>query len=478
MRFDDRLTTVLGLAAEAPRDRVVQWRQLVELVARGAGASDPELLARALARITELHGEIPDAVRSSAARAIASPTVPTALIAIFAADRSEVAAPLLASAELDQAGWDEIRQAASLEVRQLVDTLSPPLLTTPVPVSAEPKPPAAIPHPDPAEPGLFRWECDASGAIDWVEGVPRAALVGRSLALELQRPFDLQLAFADERLAPATGAMAGNWLWSGSPRFLARSGRFAGYSGVARLDRAQPARSAQGEDGARRDRGGLPAPLDREALRELLHELRTPLTAIIGFGEIIEGQFLGPAHLAYRNRASEIVRQARRLLGATEDLDLAAKLNSGRLAPGPGARVDALLFSLTAAIAPSLAERGLVFTALSRADEEFCELEGGLAERLLRRFVDAVIEASEAGEQPQLVVDMIGNQLAFAIDRPRSTFGVAEEALLDPAFDVGQGSALGLGFSLRLVRGLASVAGGRLDVAPDRLILLLPARRA
>ena len=60
----------------------------------------------------------------------------------------------------------------------------------------------------------------------------------------------------------------------------------------------------------------------------------------------------------------------------------------------------------------------------------------------------------------------------------RSTFGIAEEALLDPAFDVGQGSALGLGFSLRLVRGLASVAGGRLDVAPDRLILLLPARRA
>jgi hypothetical protein len=66
-------------------------------------------------------------------------------------------------------------------------------------------------------------------------------------------------------------------------------------------------------------------------LRELMHELRTPLNAIIGFGEIIEGQYLGPAHRAYRERATEIVRQARSLSDAVDNLDLAARLRSGRL---------------------------------------------------------------------------------------------------------------------------------------------------
>ena len=48
-------------------------------------------------------------------------------------------------------------------------------------------------------------------------------------------------------------------------------------------------------------------PLDEDALRELIHELRTPLTAIIGFAEIIDGQYLGPAEHSYRERAAEIV---------------------------------------------------------------------------------------------------------------------------------------------------------------------------
>jgi hypothetical protein len=46
--------------------------------------------------------------------------------------------------------------------------------------SGQAYPPPAAPEPV-TVPGLFRWECDASGQIGWVEGAPRGALIGRSL---------------------------------------------------------------------------------------------------------------------------------------------------------------------------------------------------------------------------------------------------------------------------------------------------------
>src|SRR5206468_2412410 len=69
---------------------------------------------------------------------------------------------------------------------------------------------------------------------------------------------------------------------------------------------------------------------DPDSLRELVHEIKTPLNAIMGFAEIIEGQYLGPADRGYRERASEIGRQARLLLTAIDDLDFAAKVHSAK----------------------------------------------------------------------------------------------------------------------------------------------------
>ncbi len=98
----------------------------------------------------------------------------------------------------------------------------------------------------------------------------------------------------------------------------------------------------------RRRRAGAAAAADAEALRETIHEIKTPLNAIIGFAEIIDGQYLGPAHRNYRHRAAEIVAQARTLLAAIEDLDFAARLQAR--GPGDGAATD------LADVLPPLAE--------------------------------------------------------------------------------------------------------------------------
>jgi len=442
LRFDDRLSTVLGLSAQAPRDRAVQWRQLVELVARGAGATDPSLLRRALGRITEIAPELPLAVRTAAASAIAGPSLPITLVAVFARDEPQVAEPLLDRLELDEQAWATIRSAASPEVRAFMDARRP---------AGASLDQVSGPQRAPASPtGLFRWECGPDGAIDWVEGAPRAALIGQSLRTAVPQRFEAMQPFADaELLLAGEGAHAGLWQWSGEPRFLPGSGRFAGYSGVARRreSQAQPAPAPATMD----------LPVDHDSLRELIHELRTPLTAIIGFGEIIEGQFLGPAHRAYRDRAGEIVRQARLLLAAVEDLDLAAKLRSGRMPAGEGAAMAPLVEVFADRLTVSLHDPAAR-----------CALEGGLASRLLERFVKAVLAAATEEEKLALSLDRAHPNVAIAIDRPAATLALDEGALLQP------NTPAGLGFSLRLIRGLALTVGGNLVIEPGRFVLLLP----
>jgi len=449
LRFDDRLSTVLGLTAEAPRDRAVQWRQLVELVARGAGGSDPVLLFRALSRIAELGPEVPTTVRSAAARAIAGPDVPAKLIALFAADSADVAAPLLGAAELNEQGLAMVRAAASPAVRELIDTLRPPELAAQSP--AVPLPAAPPIQAKPTEAPLFHWECGPTGEIDWVEGVPRGAVIGRSIRTALPRRFDAMQPFADEPIGLAEhGAVAGEWRWSGQPRFLPGSGRFAGYSGVAAREQASAAAASPPPS-------SVAFPIDHDSLRELIHELRTPLTAIIGFGEIIEGQFLGPAHRAYRDRAGEIVRQARLLLAAAEDLDLAAKLRSGRLPAGEGTAIAPLLESMKSQV-----------DVIMREPAVRCGLEPGLAQRLLSRFVEA-IAGTAPNQRLRLVVERVGEQACLGLERPAATLALTEDQLLRPD------APGGLGFALRLIRGLAQTVGGSLDIGPERFVLCLPA---
>ncbi len=524
MRFDDRLATVLAQPVGSPRDRAIRWRQLVDLVARSGGKGDPALIAQAIDAIRTHGVQLSEDLRAATARAIAGLPVPLPLLEVFAADRLAVAAPLLAAVPLDAAAVAVLRNAASDEVRPFLDTLAPPSRppakpiqpeTAPPPVKAQPEPSAKPPpktEPVPSisevvarierlrssreraaasvgqraaaagSPSLFRWECDPSGEIDWVEGAPRGPLVGRSIATAdvdegvddcVERSFSIRAPFRDCLLELGEdGLLAGKWVISGVPAFAPSDGRFIGYRGVARRD--EPEETDSAIPVAERALG--PVSPDHDSLREMIHEIKTPLNAIIGFAEIIDGQYFGPAHSRYRERAAEIVANARSLLEAAEDLDFAARLQSDRSRPGEGTDLQSFFPAFADAFVARAARLNIVLEIHAPGAGGRCALDPELMERLLRRFTDAVLSATAGGESLAFQVQQIRKSWAFSITRPKATLLAGKDELLDPEFNIGDAdrALLGLGFSLRLVNGLIGIAGGSLEIADDRFTVSVP----
>ncbi len=512
MRFDDRLRTVMMQPVADAHDRTVRWRKLVDLLSRPHDDIDPALLEAALTMVQSGLRDVPKAVRAATVRSIAGRAAEPRLVAVFAADRLEVAAPLLAAAPLDEAGWATVLSAASREVAAFVASLRGDSLVESRP-STEPELPEAVegppsigemvariekaksrreaaadqkPHDEeqpheplpavspPSTPGMFRWECDPSGQIAWVEGAPRGALIGRNLPggegapRELVRAFADRLPFEDAALALPTPALEGDWRLSGIPAFSPSDGRFLGYRGIARREGTVPASQP----------APASAPADTDALRETIHEIKTPLNAIIGFAEIIDGQYLGPAHRNYRQRAAEIVGQARMLLAAIEDLDFAARLQRGE-----GGRAPCELAEILPPIAEKFANQALARDVRLRIVTSLgllrCAIEPALAAKLLERLIGAAVEAAPDGQQVEVDVRDAGKQLVISVTRPLSTRHLSDEEVMDPAVqgDGETASRLGLGFTLRLVRGLARLAGGDLKLGPAEFQLLIPAAR-
>lgn len=351
----------------------------------------------------------------------------------------------------------------------------------------------AVPPPTPAEAvESFRWETGSDGVILWVEGAPRGPLIGQGIAsiAELgQHGVDGQAAGAYEKRAPfrdarlsvaGQGAVSGDWRISGVPFFDYHSGSFLGYRGTARRPRLDEVARA---DSWAKVHGVFGTDLPADSLRQLIHELRTPLNAIVGFAQMIEGQYMGPAGEGYRTRAAEIMEQAGRLLSAIDDLDTAARIETSKLtlAEQPVDAV-ALLWRLHDAYERVASIRGARIAIEIARDLPPAKVELGAAERMFARILAATIGLAGEGETISAAMTMgqLGprSMLCFQIDRPAAIAGREPPALLDPGYspdgDWPAAPALGLGFSLRLVRNLAEAVGGALVIGTERFMLYLP----
>ncbi len=329
------------------------------------------------------------------------------------------------------------------------------------------------PHPvrDDA-PESLKFETDADGVIRWVEGVARGAFVGLSIA-RAAAPGGIgvdgiaagacrqRARFVDAHLV-ASGS-AGTWLISGVPGFDAATGRFTGYRGTGRRPRGA-------------ELPGTPhstAPT-ADSLRQLVHELRTPTNAIAGFAEMIEHQMLGPVPTPYRGHASAILGQARALLGAIDDLDIAARIEAQALPQSPSAvPLRPLLERLVAECRPLADERGAVL-ALPHADA-VVHGDPRAVERLIARLLATVVAVAQRGERIAIKAKVKAEGVvSITIDRPSALSHDDAQTLFDLEDDGHAGALLGTGFSLRLARNLAAELGGSFAIGEHRLTLRLP----
>ena len=364
---------------------------------------------------------------------------------------------------------ENLRQDRQFVPQEPAPTAAPVAAVAPAPSAPRPRRAAEVPSP------LFRWECGPSGEIAWVEGVPRGPVIGRSLAQpgehngvdpRIQRAFAVRAPFREATLlVSGEGPAAGEWKMSGVPAFEPMDGRFAGYRGVA---------VRAGENGPEEFESAYRKDLDEDALRELVHELKTPLNAIIGFAEIIDGQYLGPAEAIYRNRAAEIVSQGRLLLSAIEDLDIAAQLRSSPAFADGSTDLNALLTALLPDFKDRAARRGAQFdVALSRSPA-IATLDKTVLERLLKRFCSALIDVADPRERLSASVDCDVGQCMVSLNRPEAMRTISESQLFGREGE--SKDLLASGFSLKLARGIAQTVGGDLRVTGEKIALVLPRR--
>ncbi len=545
MRFDDRIATVIALPASDAAARAAKWRQLVDLLAQRRDPEPSEEVEAAYAFMVAHRDDVDFLTRQEVARSLTGRDIAPRLLGFFAEDHGSVAAPIVAGARLSEEEWIDLLPLLSPTARGLlrhrrdlgrmveraltsfgssdfvlsgtVDASAPKTRRAeprPVPppaleggeaqirelvarIEAFRKARSEVPREEDAPPGgqaeEFRWETGSDGAILWVDGAPRSALVGQSIANIAERGqygVDGQAAGAFEKRAPfrdarfsvvGHGPAAGDWRISGVPFFDPRSGAFMGYRGSARRPRVDEVARAQAA--AEQGSGLFGTDLQADSLRQLIHELRTPLNAIIGFAELIDGQYMGPADDRYRTRAAEIMSQASRLLSAVDDLDTAARIETSRISFDESS-VDAvaLLCRLHDAYERVASQRNSRIAIEISRDLPPAKVEQGAAERMFARMLAATIGLAQEGETIGATMGLgdLGRKrmLCLSIDRPRAIAGLNEAALLDPGYspegDWPGAPALGLGFALRLVRNLAEAVGGALVIGHTRFSLYLP----
>ncbi len=399
------------------------------------------------------------------------------------APTSREAAGARAAGEFDAAGVGGERS----QIRQLVEKIERFTSTSRV------RQPSPLLPPEEEQPvcDSFPFETDADGAMIWVGDACRTALVGISIAQpalpgetgpdgHVAGAFARRSSFQHGRLHIGEGLYAGEWRLSAVPFFDPASGRFQGFRGQARRplmhETPHPVRPAMGPD----NRPSL------DSMRQVVHELRTPLNAILGFAEIIEQQLFGPAGVHYREMAANILSDARRLLTAFDEIDLAARASAASAATALPSRTEPVdLTGITDQLTQLYEDQRSGKPRLrisASANLPQAQAEPAQCERMVQHLVRTLVSLAGEDETVQgaiwLQPDGVGGRLILGFDRPARLCGLEEHEMLDPGYgndgDWPDAPLLGLGFSLRLVRSLAQAQGGTLRIENERLLLELP----
>jgi PAS domain S-box-containing protein len=197
-------------------------------------------------------------------------------------------------------------------------------------------------------------------------------------------------------------------------------------------------------------------------LAVMSHELRTPLNAIAGYVDLLELELHGPLTDAQREDIARLKRSQETLKRLIEDVLGFAKLESGRLEYRyETVRLDELLDSLDAFVAPRLSKKGLSYRFLPCGTDLTVSTDRGKVEQIVLNLLSNAVKFTDSGsidiqcgvDDERINIRVIDSGRGIAadlLDTIFEPFVQADRSLTRTA----EGTGLGLSISRQLARGM------------------------
>lgn len=492
MTLDDRLRTVLDVAADSGEASRAQYRQLVDLLGSGKAVADGALVAAAFLRLSSLARRIPAVERAAILADPALRLRSPPLVAQLCEGEPEIAAAAIAAADLDQEGWTilgsvigedmqaRVRNARMTERARQADTPDPLVVRTPPrdTIANALTPSANVPERvRPADGEKTGDQSKGSDISEIVARIERYRLARREAAMHdvviLARGADEEEARAaappvaapreidcvispDGRIGWASklGPMLSGLVLSANPDATARldeasatalrrqqavrGGRIAitaspTVTGDWRLDAApnfDPVGRFLGHHARLTREIGKQADPRGDLIRQALHELRTPINALQGFSEIIQQQLFGPVPHQYRSLAANIAGETAALLAGLEEIDRLVRLRGGsrRLAAGT-TDIGPVLETLIDQVVPLVESRGAHLDAHYADPQVAVAFAESELQRMIWRLLGVVAVAASDGDRVTLDLSGTPESLRLAVGLPRALAALGDDLL-------------------------------------------------
>jgi PAS domain S-box-containing protein len=209
-------------------------------------------------------------------------------------------------------------------------------------------------------------------------------------------------------------------------------------------------------------------------LANMSHELRTPLNAILGFSDLIRNQIYGPLEpTRYREYIGMIHDSGSHLLSLINDVLDLSKVEAGKMELQVREfRSRELLSHVSSLMSDMASRRGVTLQAGGVVDCPILHADERASRQIVINLVSNAIKFTPQGGRIRVSIENAGNASKIVV--ADTGIGMNTEELTRALQPYGQVQsdlavkAVGTGLGLSLVKALAELHGGQLDVRSEK----------